>query len=83
MDGARRSLAVVRVEEHAIGQVLHSFGDSVELAIELFGHAGGEAELGDLAGRVAINQLSGAPSATIFALSMTTRRSHSCSASSM
>ena len=78
------SLAVVGVQQHAIGQPLDSLGHSVELAVERLLHAGREAQLEHLARRILLDQIErGEPSATIFALSMTTRRSHSCSASSM
>ena len=34
MDGGRRRLAVVGVQEDAVGQVLDALGDAVELAVE-------------------------------------------------
>ena len=84
MDGDRRRLAVVGVEQDPVGQALDPLGEAVELAVERLLDARREAQLGDLAGRVLLDQLrAGEPSATIFALSMTTSRSHSCSASSM
>ena len=56
MDGTRRRLAIVGIEQHPIGQVLHALGDPLELAVERLGDAGPETELGDLAGRVALDQ---------------------------
>ena len=84
MDRDRGRLAVVGVEQDPVGQVLDPLGDPVELAVERLLDAEREAQLGHLAGRVRARSAgAGEPSATIFALSMTTRRSHSCSASSM
>ena len=76
-------LAIIRVEEDAVGQTLDALRDPVELAIERLLDALGEA--GSVTSRVEYCSMSarGDPSATIFALSITTSRSHSCSASSM
>ena len=46
-------LAVVGVEQDAVGQPLDALGEAVELAVERLLDAGREAQLGDLAGRVA------------------------------
>ena len=56
VDGDRRRLAVVGVEEHAVRQVLDPLGDAVELAVERLGDARREAQLGDLAGRVLLDE---------------------------
>src|SRR5690349_15991539 len=55
--GYRDRLAVVGVEQHPVGQPLDALGEAVELAVERLLDAGREAELGDLPGRVAIDQL--------------------------
>ena len=83
MGGGGDGLAVVGVEEHPVGQPLDPLGEPVELAVERLLDADREAQLGHL--RVEYRSISsrGEPSATIFALSMTTSRSQSCSASSM
>ena len=57
MDGGRGRLAVVRVEEDPVGQALDPLGEPVELAVERLCDAGGEPQLRDLAGRVALDQL--------------------------
>ena len=57
MDGDRGGLAVVGVEQHPIGQALDALGDPVELAVERLGDTGLEAQLGDLARRVLLDEL--------------------------
>ena len=56
VDRDRRRLAVVGVEQHPVGQVLDALGDAVELAVERLGHAGREAQLGDLPGGVLLDE---------------------------
>ena len=80
--GDQRGVAVVGVEQDPVGEALDALGDAVELAVGA-SSSPGEADLDHLAGRVLLDQLAWAPSATILALSMTTSRSQSCSASSM
>ena len=53
MDAHRNLLAVSRVDEHAVGQVLDALAETVELAVERLLDADREAQLGHLAGRVA------------------------------
>jgi hypothetical protein len=76
-------VAVVGVDEHAVGQDLEAVADALERArmdavvVDVVAH------LDDLAGRVLLDERAWTPSATIRPWSMTTSRSHSCSASSM
>ena len=56
MDGHGGGLAVVGVEQHPVGQVLDAFGEAVELAVERLGDPGREAQLGDLAGGVLLDE---------------------------
>ena len=84
MGGDRGRLAVVGVDEHAVRQPLEALADAVELAIERrrAPPTGNRSSVTSLVEYCSISWR-GEPSATIFALSMTTSRSHSCSASSM
>ncbi len=88
MHPAQRRVAVGDVEQHAVGQRLDALAvTGAQLGGEAFGRGGvltrREAQLGDLARGVRRDQLRGEPSATMRPVSMTTSRSHSCSASSM
>ncbi len=56
MDGDGGGLAVVGVQEDAIGQVLDPLRDAVELAVERLGDPGREPELRDLLGRVLLDE---------------------------
>ena len=56
MHGDRRGLAVLDVEQHPIRQVLDALRDPIELAVERLGLAWAEAKLGDLLGRVALDE---------------------------
>ena len=53
----RGRLAVVGVEQDPVGEPLDPLGEAVELAVERLLDAGREAQLGDLARRVALDQL--------------------------
>ena len=75
-----RGVSIVGVQEDSIGQSFQplnvpSVHEGVQLRVERLLDTDREAELK--------HRSRGVPSAAIFALSMTTRRSHSCSASSM
>ena len=56
-----RRLAVVGVDEHAVGQPLHAFAEPVELAVERLLDADREAHLQHLARRVLGDELARAP----------------------
>ena len=86
MDRHRDRLAVVGVHEHPVGQVLDPLAAprTVELPVErLAGRPGGKRSSATSRDEYCSISSRGEPSATIFALSITTSRSHSCSASSM
>ena len=84
VDRDRGGLAVVGVEEDAIGQESARWAIASDWQWSVSATSGSEARNGDFAasstGSISAR---GLPSATILALSMTTSRSHSCSASSM
>ena len=85
VDGDRGRLAVVGVEQDPVGQALDPLGDARRAGRRASpGRRARSAARSTSLRRVPLDQLrAGEPSATIFALSMTTSRSHSCSASSM
>ena len=53
--------AVVRVEQHAVGQDLDALGDALELAIERWSRVNRKAEFEHLAGRVLVDQATRRP----------------------
>src|SRR5207237_2342894 len=57
MHFGRRGLAVSRVQEETVGELLDAIGKPVELAVERLLDAGLEPELENLAGRVLIDEL--------------------------
>ena len=82
--GLDRGVAVVGVEQDAVGQDLDPLRQIGDLAGHALALARAEPQLDHLAGRSSASIRSrGEPSAAIRPWSMTTRRSHSCSASSM
>ena len=76
-------LAVVGVDEDSVGKDLGAVADPRHARRLVLVGAGREAQFEHLTSRVPIDQLAGEPIAAIAPLSITTRRSHSCSASSM
>jgi len=85
VDGrVHRRITVVGVYEHSVGEWFGAIAEPLEPG-RLERGVGVEREpyLHDLARDTVGDELPGGPSATIFALSMITSRSHNCSASSM
>ena len=84
-DRVRDRVAVVGVDEHAIGERLDPVAEPLQLATASAATSRRSASRTSTTSRVTLSAISwrGEPSATIRALSMITSRSHSCSASSM
>nr|BFF24015.1 hypothetical protein GCM10025732_19800 [Glycomyces mayteni] len=85
-EGGAGVVGVVGVDEDLVGEGLDLGADAVEgvgEGGELGGVGGAEAQFDDLFGDVGVDELAGEPEAMMRPSSMTTRRSQSCSASSM